>query len=36
VVDAEVRAIAAHAANHEPADRYVLFELKLSDARCNG
>ena len=36
VEDAEVRAVAAQAAAYEPAERYVLFELKLSEARCNG
>ena len=36
VDDAEVRAIATRAGSYEPAEQYVLFELKLSEARCNG
>ncbi len=36
VEDAAVRAIVAQAASYEPDERYVLFELKLSEARCNG
>lgn len=36
VEDAAVRALAVHAASYEPSDRYVLFELKLNEARCNG
>lgn len=36
VEDAAARAIAAQAASYEPAHQYVLFELKLSEARCNG
>lgn len=36
VDDAAVRAFAARAASYDPADRYVLFELLLSEARCNG
>jgi len=36
VEDAGVRAIAARAAGYEPAGDYVLFELKLSEARCKG
>jgi hypothetical protein len=24
------------AASYEPADRYILFELRLSEARCHG
>jgi len=31
VEDAAARAIAAQAASYEPAERYVLFELKLSE-----
>jgi hypothetical protein len=27
---------AASAASYEPADRYLLFELRLTEARCNG
>ncbi len=34
--DAGIRALVAQAAVYDPADRYVLFELKLSEARCNG
>ena len=34
--DAAVREQAVRAATYNPADRYVLFELKLSEARCNG
>jgi hypothetical protein len=36
VDDAAVRAMAALAASYEPAEQYVLFELKLGEARCNG
>lgn len=36
VDDQAVRAIAVEAATYEPADRYVLFELRVSEARCNG
>ena len=36
VDDAAVRALVKAAATYEPADRYVLFELKLTEARCNG
>jgi hypothetical protein len=36
VEDAALRAIVVNAAAYEPAERYVLFELKLSEARCNG
>jgi hypothetical protein len=36
VDDPVVCAAAAQAANYEPAERYVLFELKISEARCNG
>ena len=31
-----VRAIAVEAASYAPHDRYVLFELRISEARCNG
>lgn len=34
--DAAVRLTAVQAAGYEPADNYVLFELKLSEARCKG
>jgi hypothetical protein len=30
------RAAAARAAGYEPADRYVLFELSVAEARCTG
>jgi hypothetical protein len=30
------RAIAAKAASYTPNDRYVLFELRVAEARCNG
>ncbi|HYV02641.1 MAG TPA: pyridoxamine 5'-phosphate oxidase [Actinomycetota bacterium] len=36
VEDPAVRAVAAQAASYEPTDGYVLFELKLDEARCNG
>ena len=36
VDDPARRATAAEAASYSPADRYVLFELTLSEARCNG
>ncbi|HEX5949460.1 MAG TPA: pyridoxamine 5'-phosphate oxidase family protein [Actinomycetota bacterium] len=36
VEDAAVRATVAEAASYEPADRYVLFELRVAEARCNG
>jgi hypothetical protein len=36
VDDAATWAAAAQAASYEPAEQYVLFELKLSEARCNG
>jgi hypothetical protein len=36
VTDAEERAAAARAATYEPAERYVLFELLVAEARCNG
>jgi len=36
VEDAEARAAATQAASYEAAERYVLFELRLSEARCNG
>ena len=35
VDDPETRAVAAAAASYEPADRDVLFELKISEARSN-
>src|SRR6266545_3700924 len=36
VEDPAARAIAEHAASYEPTNRYVLFELMLGEARCNG
>jgi hypothetical protein len=36
VDDATVRATVAAAASYEPAERYVLFELRPTDVRCNG
>jgi hypothetical protein len=32
----QLRAVAAHAASYTPHDRYVLFELRIAEARCNG
>jgi hypothetical protein len=34
--DAAARIVATSAARYEPADRYVLFELGIGEARCNG
>jgi hypothetical protein len=34
--DAAVRATAAAAATYRPAERYVLFELRPTEVRCNG
>ncbi len=36
VEGAAARAVAAQAASYEPVEQYVLFELKLSEAHCNG
>jgi hypothetical protein len=36
VEDPALRSVAAAAASYEAADRYVLFELTVSEARCNG
>jgi hypothetical protein len=36
VDDPAERAIAAAASSYEPAERYVLFELQVDEARCNG
>lgn len=36
VEDAQVRAEVAAGAEYDPAERYVLFELLLGEARCNG
>jgi hypothetical protein len=34
--DAAIRAVVAEAASYDPSDDYILFELKVSEARCNG
>lgn len=36
VNDPDVRAHVVDTASYAPSDRYVLFELQLSEARCNG
>ncbi|MGD2060595.1 MAG: pyridoxamine 5'-phosphate oxidase [Acidimicrobiia bacterium] len=36
VDDPDIRSGVADAASYTPADRYILFELQLSEARCNG
>ena len=36
VDDADERATIVAAASYDPADRYVLFELRLTEVRCNG
>ena len=36
VDDAETRRMVAEAASYDPADRYVLFELDVDEAGCNG
>ena len=36
VDDLAIRAIAERAASYDPAARYILFELLLNEARCNG
>jgi hypothetical protein len=36
VDDAATRENVARAASYEPAERYVLFELMIGEARCNG
>jgi hypothetical protein len=36
VEDGATRTLAAQAASYDPAQQYVLFELKLGEARCNG
>ena len=36
-IDSEqIRAIAVRSASYQPQDRYVLFELHVAEARCNG
>ena len=34
--DPLVRGLASDSASYAPADRYILFELGIDDARCNG
>lgn len=36
VDDAVLRALAAEAASYDPADHHLLFELRITEARCNG
>lgn len=36
VNDPDTRSHVVDAASYAPADRYILFELQLSEARCNG
>ena len=36
VEDAAVRATVVAAASYDPDDRYVLFELRPTEVRCNG
>jgi hypothetical protein len=36
VDDQELRALAVAAASYSPAERYILFELHIAEARCNG
>jgi hypothetical protein len=36
VDDFAIRAIAERAASYDPSERYVLFELLVNEARCNG
>jgi hypothetical protein len=36
VDDVIVRALAANSSSYVPADRYILFELGVNEARCNG
>ena len=36
VEDAAVRADVVASADYDPADRYVLFELRVTEARCHG
>jgi hypothetical protein len=36
VEDQELRAQAVSSARYEPAERYILFELHVSEARCTG
>jgi hypothetical protein len=34
--DPELRAVASAAAMYQPEDHYILFELEIYEARCNG
>ncbi len=34
--DPSVREMVAAEASYDPAEQYVLFELRMSEARCNG
>lgn len=36
VSDPDIRSLAVEAASYAPADRYILFELSVTEARCNG
>jgi hypothetical protein len=36
VEDEQLRALAVSAASYSPAERYILFELAVTEARCNG
>jgi hypothetical protein len=36
VDDPELRTLAVASASYKPADRYILFELNVTEARCNG
>ena len=36
VADDDLRSIAVRSASYEPADRYILFELRVTEARCKG
>jgi Pyridoxamine 5'-phosphate oxidase len=36
IEDKELRSLAVTAASYSPAERYVLFELGVTEARCNG
>jgi len=36
MIDPDIRTEVAEAASYDPEDRYVLFELMVDEARCNG
>jgi hypothetical protein len=36
ILGEQIRVLASRAASYTPHDRYVLFELRIADARCNG